>query len=292
MAGFTGGRYAYTHIGSTTTQQDFSAIPISENENLKTIKRAIAESEIEGANSAAVIRNLLLRQSEALEEYEIAMAEFNKLAAEHNYLAERHSRLLNKRYGAANWVANHNSHLLSPAYRIWRDSLTTQSQQSHALAAQFAYLTARAAEYALLTPYPDLGQIFRARTSNDIRLFLDDLKVWVQALDQPGQLNRYPYTISLARDIWGLTDQALNPDGLLNEAELSQLRYQEFQTLLQSNVNDNKLEVWFATLLEQQRAENQYLFSPNIWNNRIAGLGEPLDQNEGVALNIVTRQSG
>ncbi|NIP85589.1 MAG: hypothetical protein GTO03_08515, partial [Planctomycetales bacterium] len=83
--------------------------------------------------------------------------------------------------------------------------------------------------------------IFRARTSNDIRLFLDGLKVWVQALDQPGQLNRYPYTISLARDIWGLTDQALDPEGLLTEAALRERRYREFQNLLQANVDDGTL---------------------------------------------------
>ncbi len=148
------------------------------------------------------------------------MAEFNKLSAEHNYLVERRSRLLNKRFQAIHRVASHNSHLLSPAYRIWRDSLTTQSAEAIALAAQFAYLTARAAEYDLLTPYPSLGDIFRARTGNDIRLFLDGLKVWVLALDLPGQLNRYPYTLSLAQDIWGLTDQALDPDGVLSEEGL------------------------------------------------------------------------
>ena len=106
-----------------------------------------------------------------------------------------------------------------------------------------------------------------------------------------GQLNLYPYTVSLARDIWGLTDQALNPDGSLSETALRERRYREFQNRLQANVDGGKLEVWFGTLLEQQRAEDQYLFSPNIWNNRIAGLGTPLAQNEGVSLNIVTRQS-
>jgi len=285
-----GYQHAHTRSNSTQTVWDPAAEAIAEYESLKALKQAEAQAEIEGANSVATIRNLLLQQSEALEEYAIAMAEFNKLASEHNYLVEKRSRLLNKRYQATNRVASHNSHLLSPAYRIWRDSLTTQSTEALALAAQFAYLTARATEYDLLTPYPNLGEIFRARTSNDIRLFLDDLKVWVQALDLPGQLNRYPYTISLAEDIWGLTDEALDPQGLLSENALSQLRYQEFQNALQRNVTASQLEFWFTTSLEQQRAEGQYLFSPNIWNNRIAGIGEPLATNEGVGINIVTRQ--
>jgi predicted outer membrane repeat protein len=286
-----GYQHAWTWTDSTQSVWDPAAEAIAGYQSLAELKEAEAQATIEGADSAAVIRNLLLQQSEALEEYEIASAEFNQLAAEHNYLAQRRARLLNRREQAINRVASHNSHLLSPAYRIWRDSLTTQSAQSLDLAAQFAYLTARAAEYELLTPYPDLGQIFRARTANDIRLFLDGLKVWVQALDRPGQLNRYPYTLSLAEDIWGLTDQALDPDGILGEEALQQQRYEAFQELLQANLYGDRLDFTFITALDQQRVEGQYLFSPNIWNNRIAGVGAPLAQNEGIWINIVTRQS-
>jgi uncharacterized repeat protein (TIGR01451 family) len=287
-----GGQLTRTSIDSTQTVWDPTAEVIAGYESLKALKQAEAQAEIVGANSAAVVRNLLLQQSEALEEIQIAVSEFNTLAAEHNYLVERRSRLLNKCSQAENRVASHNSHLLNPAYRIWRDSLTTQSLRAYALAAQFAYLTARAAEYELLTPYPDLGKIFRARTANDIRLFLDGLAVWVQALDLPGQLNRYPYTLSLARDLWGLTDEALIEEyGTMNEEELEALRYQELQKLLQVNVADGQLDFEFSTTLDQRRPGDQYLFSPNIWNNRIAGIGAPLAQNEGMSINILTRQS-
>ncbi len=286
-----GYQHAWTWNNSTQTVWDPAAEEIAGYESVIALKQAEAQATIEGANSAAVVRNLLLQQSEALQEYEIAMAEFNKLAAEHNYLAEQHNRLLNRRGQAINRVANHNSHLLNPAYRIWRDSLTTQSLAAHGLAAQFAYLTARAAEYELLTPYPNLDDIFKARTANDIRLFLDNLQVWYQALDRPGQLNRYPYTISLAQDIWGLTDEALDPDGSLTQTELDRERYNQFQSLLQRYINGDQLEINFSTSLEQQRAQNQYLFSPNIWNNRIAGVGAPLAGNQGVWLNLMTKQT-
>jgi predicted outer membrane repeat protein len=287
-----GWEHAWTWIDSTSTVWDPAEANIGQWESIQALKQAQAEAEIEGANSAALVRNLLLQQAEAVQEFYIAAEEFNTLADEHNYLAERRSRLLSMREQAINRVASHNSHLLNPAYRIWRDSLTIQSNQAHALAAQFAYLTARAAEYELLTPYPNLGKVFRARTSNDIRIFLDGLKVWVQALDLPGQLNRYPYTLSLARDLWGLTDQAIDPEGILSASERDQKRYEEFQKLLQANLSGGRLEAWFTTALDQQRAEGQYLFSPNIWNNRIAGIGAPLAANEGVKLNIITRQSG
>ncbi len=287
---FTYGR-EWTWLDSTETTWDPNAAVIGTWESIKSLQQAEAQAEIEGANSAATVKNLLLRQSEALLEYEVAVEELNQAAAEHNHLIERHSRLLNKRAQAINRVVSHNSHLLSPAYRIWRDSLTTQSAEAHGLAAQFAYLTARASEYELLTPYPEIGDIFKARTANDIRLFLDDLKVWHQALDLPGQLNRYPYTLSVAEDIFSLTDEQLDPEGALSQEALAQKRRAAFQKALPSWIFDGDLEVVFSTSLDQQRPGGEYVFSPNIWNNRIAGSGTPLADNVGVKVNIVTSAS-
>ena len=290
----TGYKHAWTWTNSTTEVWDPNAEAIAGYESLEALKQAEAQAEIEGANSAATIKNLLLQQSELLMEYEIAMAEFNKLAAEHNHLAQTRSRLLNKRALAINRVIQHNSHLVNPAYRVMRDTLTVQAAEAHSQAAQFAYLTAKAVEYDLLTPYPDINKIYKARTSNDIRFFLDDLKIYYQAAVRPGALNRYPYTISIAEDILGLTDQNLDPEGTMTPEELDQLRYERFQEFLQGQVftGTETLEFQFATSLDQRRTETQYLFSPNIWVNRIAGIGEPLDDNEGMSVNIVTRQTG
>jgi hypothetical protein len=285
--GFFGGGWEETWVDSTETTWDPNAEKIGEWESIKALRQAEAQAEIEGANSEATVRNLLLRQSEALREYEVATKELNEVAAEHNHLIERHSRLLNKRAQAINRVASHNSHLLSPAYRIWRDSLTTQSAAAHGLAAQFAYLTARASEYELLTPYPEIDDIFKARTANDIRLFLDDLKVWHQALDLPGQLNRYPYTLSVAEDVFSLTDEQLDPDGDLSESALDQKRRAAFREELESWIVDGDLEIVFSTSLDQQRPGGEYVFSPRIWNNRIAGIGTPLADNVGVGVNLV-----
>jgi len=287
---FTYGR-EWTWLDATETTWDPNAAVIGTWESIKSLQQAEAQAEIEGANSAATIKNLLLRQSEALREYEIATKELNEVAAEHNHMIERRSRLLNKRAQAINRVVSHNSHLLSPAYRIWRDSLTTQSAEAHGLAAQFAYLTAQASEYELLTPYPAIDDIFKARTANDIRLFLDDLKVWHQALDLPGQLNRYPYTLSVAEDVFSLTDEQLDPDGDLSEGELDQKRHAAFQDELRSWIFDGDLEIVFSTSLDQQRPGGEYVFSPHIWNNRIAGKGAPLADNVGVKVNIVTSET-
>jgi len=286
-----GYNYSKTWINSSELKWDPNAQVIRGYQGVQALKEAEAQATIEGANSAAVIKNLLLQQSEQLLEVEIALEAFNKAAAEHNHLAQRYSRLLNKRALAVNRVIRHNSHLVNPAYRIMRDTLTVQAAEANAQAAQFAYLTARAAEYDLLTPYPEIDEVFKARTANDLRVFLDDLKVWYQAADLPGQLNRYPYTLSLARDVMGLTDENLDPQGALSSEALEQLRDERFQEILQQYILEDTLQFEFGTSLDQRRTENQYLFSPNIWVNRIAGVSTPLSENQGISVNIVTGQS-
>ena len=287
---YGGAEFSQRWARSTASVWNPSALEIGEWQNVKTLQAAEAKAEIIGAASDATIRNLLLQQSQSLIEYEIALAQFDKVMAEHNQLSERFSFYQNKRLQAADKVAKHNSHLLSPAYRIMRDTLTIQSADAINLAAQFAYLTARAAEYELLTPYPARNDIYKCRTSNDIRIFMDELAVWYQALDRPGQLNRYPYTISLAQDILLLTDDNIDPKGRMSPEQIEAIRQRRFQVYLQNSIQNGELEIWFSTFLDQQRDAGQYLFSPNIWNNRIAGVGSPLPENQGIGINIVTGQ--
>ncbi len=274
----------------TETVWDPAAEQIAAYESVKELKQAEAEAAIVGAASAETVKNLLLEQSEALEEWQIATTELNQVLVEHDNQLATWSRLVNLFAEAVPTIMTYNSHLLNPAYRLWRDSLTIQSAAAHALAAQFAYLTARASEYELLTPFPNLGDIFKTRTSNDIRLFLDDLKVWHQALDLPGQLNRYPYTLSVAEDFLFLSDEQLDPDGVLTPEQLAQERYNRLQQAFVQRMDNGDLEIVFTTSLDQQRPGGLFVFSPNIWNNRIAGIGEPLPGNEGIKVNIITTE--
>ena len=277
-------------MDTTETVWDPAAAQIAAYEGIKDLKEAEKDAAIEGANSAATIKNLLLEQSEALVEWEVATAELNQVVVEHNNMVEKWSRLVNLYAEAVPTIMTYNSHLLNPAYRLWRDSLTIQSSAAHRLAAQFAYLTARASEYELLTPFPNLGDAYKTRTSNDIRTFLDELKVWHQALDLPGQLNRYPTTLSVAQDFFHLTDEELDPKGVLTPEKLAQERYNRLQEAFASRIRDGDLEIVFTTSLDQQRPGGLYVFSPNIWNNRIAGIGEPLASNVGVKVNILTTE--
>ncbi|MBN2001920.1 MAG: hypothetical protein JXA21_01080 [Anaerolineae bacterium] len=268
---------------------DNSALPIAEINGAKALREAEAAATIEGANSAATVKNLLLQQSELLIETEIAVEELNKLMAEHNQLSTRRTRLLNRRGVAVSGAIQANAQRNGPAYRVMADALTVQADEAFALAAQFAYLAAKAVEYEMVSPYPAIGDIFTARSANDVYAFMNALHVYYQA--PVIENNPYPYTLSIAKDLLGLTDQNIDPTGLLTPGERAEIRYAGFQQFLWEQVDvDGNLEFRFTTSLDLRRSATQYMFSPNIWGNRIAGVGSPLPASQGVGVNIRTRQ--
>lgn len=294
IEGTQGYNHAWTWTNSTESVWDPNEERIGQWNSLTALKQAEADAAIEGANSAAAIRNMLLEQDELLLEYEIALEEFNGVAAEHNFLAQKYSRLLNLRGTANAYVLQVNAWRTNPAYRVMRDSLTIRAAQDVGRATQFAYLVGKAAEYDMLQPQPDLmADIYKARTAHDIRVFLDALKISYQAL--PIEPNLYPYTLSLAKDIVGLSDENLDPENVMTPEQRAQLRYERFQEYLQARIYSDTLEIQFPTGLEFRRSDTQYLFSRNLWNNRIAGIslipGTTIE-TRGVRLNIVTRQTG
>jgi hypothetical protein len=165
----------------TGTEWDASALPIARQNSIQALREAEANATIEGANSEATIRNLLLQQSEMLLEAEIAMEELNKLLAEHNHLSATWTRLLNQRSVAEAGVIKAEAHRNGPAYRVMEDTLTAQAERAFDLAVQFAYLTAKAVEYDMVTPYPDIGDIYQARSTNDVYEFMNNLHAYYQA---------------------------------------------------------------------------------------------------------------
>ena len=289
-----GYRHSSATTSSITAVWDPAAIELGELSSLQALQNAVADAAIQNANSVATIKTLMLQQAELMIELELAIAEFNRLADEHKMLRERYHNIFNLRVIAQDNVAD--SYLSNPAYRILRDSLTVEAARSHGLAAQFAYLTAKSLEYEYLVRFPGLNTIFKARTADDVDNFLNELEAFRIAVGSPGSLNRYPYSISLARDLIGLSDENLNPDGSLSANELALLRFNTFQQIIQQNVitdtntgNVIGIEMPFTTSLLDNK-----IFTPNVWNNRIAGVGLPPDvQNtQGIALNVITRQFG
>jgi hypothetical protein len=287
-----GFKWSNTHVKSVTAVWDPVQKELGNLSGLQAVQQAAIQAKIEGANSQAAVRNLLLQQAELLIELEIAVDEFNRLAAEHDWVVEQYHRWLNLLKLAEADLAS--SYLSNPAFRILRDSRTIEAARSHALAAQFAYLAAKALEYEFLTPVPFMRDIYKARTADDIDNFLIKLEQHRVALGSAGDLNRFQYRISLAEDLLGLSDENLNADGSLTESQVREARRQQFQNHIQQHLIVDEatgevvgVEIPFTTSLGDSR-----LFSGNIWNNRIAGVGMPLAGAQGVSLNLVTQQFG
>ena len=122
---------------------------------------------------------------------------------------------------------------------------------------------------------PFLSDIFEVRTADDIDNFMNQLEVLrVTWENNQGQVNRYPYRISLAKDLLGLSDKNLDPGCPTNcsmtDAQPAQVRYQLFQQYLQQHVTAGSLKIHFTTSIQDNN-----IFSPNLWNNRISGVGLP-----------------
>jgi hypothetical protein len=275
-----------------TAVWDPAAEELGRLNGLRDVQQAATQAAIAGANSEATIRNLLLRQAELLIEMDIAIDEYNRVAAEHNHLVQKYRNWINLRAKAQENLLD--SYLNNPAYRILRETETVEAARSHGLAAQFAYLTAKALEYEFLTLPPFTKDIFKARTADDVDNFLIALEQWRVALGSPGDRNRYPYRISVTQDLLGLSDENIDPDGDLTPSQRAQLRYQLFQEILQEHTTPDSLELPFTTSLLAQEEGGANMFSSNIWNNRIAGVGLPADVPgmQGVSIDILTRQFG
>ncbi|MCB0186387.1 MAG: hypothetical protein KDE31_19100, partial [Caldilineaceae bacterium] len=263
-------------------------------ESAQALRQIINEAEIIGANSAATIKTFLLQTAELAIEFEIQLKEMNRLFSEHNDLVAQYNHYLTLREQARADLID--SNLTNPAFRLLRDQSTLEAGRSIEVAAQFAYLTAKALEAEFLIRYPNLNAIFMARTADDVDNFLNDLEAFRVAIGSPGERNRYPYQLSVAKDLFGLSDANLDPAGTMTPTARAQLRFEGFQALLQRSAITDTVSgqiIGFAIPFGTTLLDNQ-IFSPNIWNNRIAGVGLPADVpgTQGIMINVLTRQFG
>jgi len=289
-----GYRFEHSRTSSTQTVWDPAQKELAELEGAQALQQAINQAAILNANSEATIRTLLLQTAELAIEKKIVLEEMNRLFSEHNDLVNQYNQFLNLREQARADLID--SNLANPAFRILRDQTTVEAARSIDVAAQFAYLTAKALESEFLVHYPSLNDIFKARTADDVDNFVNGLEAFRVGIGSPGERNRYPYRISVAKDLFGLSDENLDPNNTLTPSERARLRFEGFQALLQrSKITDPVsgqvigFDLGFATTLL-----NNQIFTPNIWNNRIAGVGLPADVpgTQGIVVNVLTRQFG
>ncbi|MEM7802504.1 MAG: Ig-like domain-containing protein, partial [Chloroflexota bacterium] len=282
-----------TSINSTETVWSPTELAIAQYNSIGALKEAEANAKIEGANSAAEIKRLLLLQSELLIQVELSQTQFNQVVNEHNMLVDQYFLALAQR--ASTVVALQESYLSKPYFRLFRDGAALEAARTLEQAQQAAYLTAKALEYYTLSPVPYMHELYRVRNPQNLRAFLDKLAVDYAPI-APQKFSKVTYRLSLAEDIYGLTDANLNPDGLLTDSEVETMRAQLFQEILingrftNPDTGFDQIGLPFSTSLDNRK------FLNGVFNNRITrtSSSDPGCTSgggcRGVWLNIVTEQ--
>jgi hypothetical protein len=192
-----------------------------------------------------------------------------------------------------------------PSYRMVRDSRRIELAQALESASRQAYLAARRAEYEytarLSASNFRISDIYKARTANDVLLFLQNLDAAVANL--PGAVrdadsNQRDLTISVAQHVLGLTDAFLKGQGV-PDAELQAERTKRFRQWVAQNTqvgSDGKPQLVFKYTASSgtngligQVVQQGYDY---YWLHKVAGIGQPKQASNGFGLNIVTEQTG
>ncbi len=267
------------------------------------MRRAAYDMEIEDANSEAVVRNLFYDMAEAQAEIDIAAQQYQSMLTQFNGIVGQtgHDVFESKRQRAYTTALPAND----PSYRMVRDSRRIELAQALENAARLAYLAARRAEYEYTARLSAnnfrISDIYKARTANDILLFLQNLDAAIANL--PGAVkdadsNQRDLTLSVAQHVLGLSDAYLKGQGVL-DANLQAERTRRFRQWVAQNTQpgtDGKPQLVFqfststaSNGLIGQVLQQGYDF---YWLHKVAGIGQPKPTSNGLGLNIVTAQGG
>ena len=266
------------------------------------LMQATNDMEIEDINSAAVIRNLFYDMAEAQGEIDIAVQQYQSQLTQFNGLVGqiKHDVFESKRQRAYLTALPAND----PSYRMVRDSRRLELAQQLEVASRLAYLAARRAEYEYTARLSAnnfrISDIYKARTANDILIFLQSLDAAVSNL--PGSIldadtNQLDLTISVAQHILGLTDEYLLGQEVA-VADLEAERTRLFRQWVSENSTigtDGKpvLTFDFAVSSASEGLISQVVTQDYgyFWLHKVAGIGQPKFSSSGFGLNLVSEQS-
>ena len=259
--------------------------------------------DIEDANSEAVVRNLFFDMAEAQSEIDIAVQQYQSMFTQFNGVVgqTRHDVFESRRQHAYATALPAND----PSYRMVRDSRRIELAQALESASRQAYLAARRAEYEYIARLSAsnfrISDIYKARTANNILLFLQNLDASIASL--PGAVkdadnNQRDRTISVAQHILGFSDAFLKGQGIA-DADLEAERARRFRQWVAQNTQlgrDGKpqLVFTFSTSAASNGLIGQVLQQgyDYYWLHKVAGIGQPKPASNGFGLNLVTAQSG
>jgi len=270
---------------------------------LQRVAEAVNETSVAEIESATVVKNLLLDLAEAeleiksaAQQYQATLTEFNGVVGQTG-----HDVYQSKREHAYITALPAND----PSYRMVRDSRRLELATQLETAARLAYLAARRAEYEytarLSASNFRISDIYKARTANDILIFLQNLDAAIANLPgavKDAETNQRDLTLSVAQHLLGLTDTYLKGQGIA-DANLQVERTKRFRRWVAENtkvstVGKPTLVFTFTTStatngLIGQVVQQGYDF---YWLHKVAGIGQPKATSSGVGLNLVTAQTG
>jgi hypothetical protein len=208
---------------------------------------------IEDANSEPLVRNLFFDIAEAQGEIDIAVQQYQSLLTQFNGVVgqTRHDVFDSRRQHAYATALPAND----PSYRMVRDSRRLELAEALETASRLAYLAGRRGEYEytarLSASNFRISDIYKARTANDILLFLQNLDAAIASL--PGAVkdadsNQRDLTISVAQHILSLSDAFLKGQGIA-DTDLEAERARRFRQWAAQNTQlgrDGKPQLVFS----------------------------------------------
>jgi len=259
----------------------------------QVLRQMVADMAIEGANSTSVVQNLMLDAVEVSAELDVVGHQLASQLVAFNNLAAGTQDLLVEARRAHDYVKI--SPANDPSYRLIRDGERIKLADKLALASRTAYLAAKRAEYEQagnLSRARDfaVSDIYRARTAGDVDRYLDRLSfVMTNSFQKDTELHQETFTLSVARHVLGLTNEALGLTGSAAAAERKRL----FQLWVADHAtgigDDAKLVFDVGT-----SPDDQGVFSDAIrlvyqdwWLHKVSSIGLPLPSSSGFGVNLI-----
>ncbi|MCO6449628.1 MAG: hypothetical protein J5I90_02455 [Caldilineales bacterium] len=268
-----------------------------------------ADIEIENAQQNEEIKNLLLDQSELLIDSLAAGQAFRAKYVEFMGILGHMDDVINEAQRQRAYLNLSPGN--DPSYRIIRDSKRLELAKQLEYAARVAYLTARRAEYEygarLSASNFRISDIYRARTSGDIKRFLEKLKSTTDNLaagTSSAAINPSDFHISVAQQVLGLTDDTLAKEGFVTPEAAQAERVRRFRLWVAQNTVSNSFEPPYDNKPVLRFNFTTSLLNGGVFSNviqqgydrywllKLAGIGDPKPSSTGLSINLLTDESG
>jgi hypothetical protein len=182
-----------------------------------------------------------------------------------------------------------------------RDSARLRLARQLEYAARVSYLAAKRAEYEFAIRLSGsnfrMSDIYRARTADDIIRFLSKLKAITNAsIVEDGEIAKEDFTISIAKNVLGLTDEFLLNQGIaanqvVNERKLRFRKWVAANTIKGTD-GKNVLRFTLSTSVVDKSIFSSVIQQgyERFWLHKMGGIGRPKPDNKGLSVLLLSEQ--